>query len=101
MVSHRNIQVNCEQIMAAYYEADGGMAPPDTTVVSWLPLFHDMGLILGIAFPVLWGFRTVLDEPAVVPAATGAVDANAGKQPSRLLGSAQRRFRIGDTKNIG
>src|SRR5271166_3018357 len=63
VVSHKNIQVNCEQIMAAYYEADGGMAPPDTTVVSWLPLFHDMGLILGIAFPVLWGFPTVLTSP--------------------------------------
>lgn len=63
VVSHKNIQVNCEQIMAMYYEADGGMAPPDTTVVSWLPLFHDMGLILGIAFPVLWGFPTVLTSP--------------------------------------
>ncbi|OBA77191.1 fatty acyl-AMP ligase [Mycobacterium sp. 1554424.7] len=63
VVSHKNIQVNCEQIMAMYYDADGGMAPPDTTVVSWLPLFHDMGLILGIAFPVLWGFPTVLTSP--------------------------------------
>ncbi|OBI52407.1 type I polyketide synthase [Mycobacterium sp. E787] len=63
VVSHKNIRVNCEQIMAMYYEADGGMAPPDTTVVSWLPLFHDMGLILGIAFPVLWGFPTVLTSP--------------------------------------
>jgi mycoketide-CoA synthase len=63
VVSHRNIQVNCEQIMAAYYGKDGGIAPPDTTVVSWLPLFHDMGLILGIAFPVLWGFPTVLTSP--------------------------------------
>jgi mycoketide-CoA synthase len=63
VVSHKNIQVNCEQIMAMYYDADGGVAPPDTTVVSWLPLFHDMGLILGIAFPVLWGFPTVLTSP--------------------------------------
>jgi acyl transferase domain-containing protein/acyl-CoA synthetase (AMP-forming)/AMP-acid ligase II/NADPH:quinone reductase-like Zn-dependent oxidoreductase/acyl carrier protein len=63
MVSHRNIQVNVEQIIAAYYEQDGGVAPPDTTVVSWLPLFHDMGLIFGIAFPVLGGFRTVLTSP--------------------------------------
>ncbi|MCW2663311.1 MAG: polyketide synthase and peptide synthetase, partial [Mycobacterium sp.] len=63
MVSHRNIQVNVEQIIAAYYDQDGGVAPPDTTVVSWLPLFHDMGLIFGIAFPVLGGFRTVLTSP--------------------------------------
>ncbi len=61
MVSHRNIEVNCEQIMAAYYQ--GGVAPADTTVVSWLPLFHDMGLVFGIAFPVLGGFRTVLTSP--------------------------------------
>ena len=61
MVSHKNIQLNCEQIMAAYYEE--GVAPPDTTVVSWLPLFHDMGLIFGIAFPILMGFRTVLTSP--------------------------------------
>ncbi len=63
MVSHRNIQVDVEQIIAAYYDEDGGVAPPDTTVVSWLPLFHDMGLIFGIAFPVLGGFRTVLTSP--------------------------------------
>jgi acyl transferase domain-containing protein/acyl-CoA synthetase (AMP-forming)/AMP-acid ligase II/NADPH:quinone reductase-like Zn-dependent oxidoreductase/acyl carrier protein len=61
MVSHKNIQVNVEQIMSAYYQE--GVAPPDTTVVSWLPLFHDMGLIFGIAFPILGGFRTVLTSP--------------------------------------
>ncbi|WP_099318894.1 type I polyketide synthase [Mycobacterium ostraviense] len=61
VVSHRNIKVNCEQLMSAYYEE--GIAPPDTTVVSWVPLFHDMGLILGIAFPIFGGFRTVLTSP--------------------------------------
>ncbi len=64
VVSHRNIQVNTEQIMAAYYQQDGGVPPPDTTVVSWLPLFHDMGLVFGIILPVLGGFRAVLSSPA-------------------------------------
>lgn len=62
MVSHQNIRVNCEQLMSAYYE--DGIAPPDTTVVSWLPFFHDMGLILSVAFPIYGGFRTVLTSPS-------------------------------------
>jgi mycoketide-CoA synthase len=61
IISHKNIHVDCEQILFAYYK--DGAAPPDTTVVSWLPLFHDMGLIFGIAFPILRGFRTVLTSP--------------------------------------
>ncbi|KAA0111818.1 type I polyketide synthase [Mycolicibacterium sp. P1-5] len=61
MVSHKNIQVNCEQLRAAYYE--DGVAPPDSTVVSWLPFFHDMGLILNIAFPIFHGMRSVLTSP--------------------------------------
>ncbi|ORW27356.1 fatty acyl-AMP ligase [Mycobacterium paraense] len=61
VVSHKNIQVNCQQIMASYYV--DGIAPPDTTVVSWLPFFHDMGLVLSICFPIMAGFRTVLTSP--------------------------------------
>ncbi|WP_204803191.1 type I polyketide synthase [Mycobacterium riyadhense] len=64
-VSHRNIQVNVEQLMSALYDrGDGGVAPPDTTVVSWVPFFHDMGLVLGIFFPILGGLRAVLTSPA-------------------------------------
>lgn len=63
MVSHKNILANFEQINAAFFGNHGGVAPSDTTVVSWLPFYHDMGLHLGIIFPVLTGFRTVLTSP--------------------------------------
>jgi fatty-acyl-CoA synthase len=36
---------------------------PEDTVVSWLPLHHDMGLIMGFLIPVLTGIRTVLMSP--------------------------------------
>nr|WP_304528657.1 type I polyketide synthase [Mycobacterium sp. E2327] len=63
MVSHKNIQVNYEQIAATIFVEQGGVVPPDTTMVSWLPLFHDMGLMLGIIMPILGGNRCVFTSP--------------------------------------
>jgi len=63
MVSYGNIIANFEQINAGFFGDHGGVAPPDTTVVSWLPFYHDMGLHLGIIFPILTGFPTVLTSP--------------------------------------
>ncbi|WP_077098896.1 type I polyketide synthase [Mycobacterium terramassiliense] len=60
VISHKNIEANFQQIIAAYY---GGTPPPDATVVSWLPFFHDMGLIVGIVLPVLAGLRAVVTSP--------------------------------------
>jgi fatty acid CoA ligase FadD21 len=63
MLSHRNLQANFQQLMAHYFSQFGGVAPPDTTIVSWLPFYHDMGLILGICGPILGGYRSELTSP--------------------------------------
>lgn len=62
MVSHQNITANFEQILADFFE-DGGVHPADTTIVSWLPFYHDMGLYLGIIFPILAGSGAVVTSP--------------------------------------
>ncbi|MFA5710030.1 AMP-binding protein [Mycolicibacterium sp.] len=62
-ITHRNLAANFEQMMAAFFSEHGGVAPPDTTFVSWLPFYHDMGLMLGVCVPILGGVHTVLTSP--------------------------------------
>ncbi|MCB0948290.1 MAG: AMP-binding protein [Mycobacterium sp.] len=63
MVSHRNLQVNFEQLMRSYFADSGIKVPSDFTMVSWLPFYHDMGLVLGVCAPILGGFRADLTSP--------------------------------------
>ncbi|HZP50206.1 fatty acyl-AMP ligase [Actinocrinis sp.] len=58
MITHRNVVANALQGVAAF---DIGNGP--TTAVAWLPLFHDMGLVLSIATPLVAGFPSVLMDP--------------------------------------
>jgi fatty acid CoA ligase FadD21 len=63
MISHRNLQVNFEQLMRSYFTESPVKAHPIETIVSWLPFYHDMGLVLGVCAPILGGFRGELTSP--------------------------------------
>ena len=63
MISHKNVLVNLEQALHDMFEAYGHAPPADTTVVSWLPFYHDMGLILGVFMPLKMGRPGVLMTP--------------------------------------
>jgi long-chain fatty acid adenylyltransferase FadD28 len=63
MMSHRNLLANFEQLMSDFFADSRGVAPPDTTIVSWLPFYHDMGLYLGMCGPILTGLPAVLTSP--------------------------------------
>jgi len=58
VLTHRNVLANARQACAAYGAESG-----TTSAVSWLPLFHDMGLILGIGAPMAAGLESVLMDP--------------------------------------
>lgn len=59
MITHENTVANVEQIHADFLDGDA----PRLTVVSWLPLFHDLGLVVGLFIPLLTGRPGVLFSP--------------------------------------
>jgi fatty acid CoA ligase FadD28 len=63
VMSHKNILANFEQATSGYFRDYGNVPPPDATVVSWLPFYHDMGLYLGVYAPVLLGIPAILTSP--------------------------------------
>ncbi|BDE13788.1 putative fatty-acid--CoA ligase fadD25 [Mycobacterium kiyosense] len=63
MLSNDNLFTNFEQIMSAFYGMHGKVAPPGSTIVSWLPFYHDLGFVLGIILPILGGIPAKLTSP--------------------------------------
>ncbi|WP_043666322.1 fatty acyl-AMP ligase [Streptomyces xylophagus] len=57
-ISHANVVANARQALTAYGADDRRL-----TMVGWLPLYHDMGLVLSVATPVVRGLLSVLMDP--------------------------------------
>jgi 8-amino-7-oxononanoate synthase len=58
MLTHRNLIANCRLITSGF------SVRPGDSCCSWLPLFHDMGLIGGIMEPIYCGMPNVFMSPA-------------------------------------
>lgn len=58
VLTHANVIANVRQAAHGL-----GLDPRAATTVSWLPLFHDMGLVLGLITPLVLGLRSVLMDP--------------------------------------
>ncbi len=63
MVTHANALGNIRQITDDYLDHLEGGAPEDGHLVSWLPFYHDMGLIIGAFGPIASGRPSVLTSP--------------------------------------
>ncbi|MER6170902.1 fatty acyl-AMP ligase [Streptosporangium sp. NPDC001681] len=57
MVTHGGLTHNARAVAAAVG------ATHETTTVSWLPLYHDMGIIGSLLSPLLWGAHVVKMSP--------------------------------------
>ena len=58
MVTHKNLMTNI-RMSAQVFDI-----PVESRCISWLPLFHDMGLIGSVMTPMYWGSGAVLMPPA-------------------------------------
>ncbi|MEU6460059.1 fatty acyl-AMP ligase [Streptomyces sp. NPDC047065] len=58
VVTHANFLANAAETDALWPCA------PDGTVVNWLPLFHDMGMLFGVVMPLWAGIPSYLMTPA-------------------------------------
>lgn len=58
VVTHRNIIANSKVIQQRFTHS------PESHMVSWLPLFHDMGLLGTVLQPIFVGFPATLMSPA-------------------------------------
>lgn len=57
MITHQNLLHNAEMVYQAFSHK------PGDSYVSWLPTFHDMGLMAGVLQPLYGGFSAVLMSP--------------------------------------
>lgn len=57
MVSHGNLAAQCAYMVEAF-----GFTPEDRGL-NWMPLYHDLGLIIGVLLPLYTGFPAALTDP--------------------------------------
>ncbi len=57
IISHKNLIYNLRQFLKLFDQFS------QTVGVSWLPPYHDMGLVAGILYPIFGGFHTILFSP--------------------------------------
>lgn len=102
MLTHGNLAANCWAV-----NVDGLRTTPADRCVSWLPLFHDMGLIGFILCPMYGGISTTLMPPALFATRPAAwlrtLSAHKGTityAPNFAYAYAAKRIRDADLENV-
>jgi len=101
MVSHNNL-------LSVFSDMDAGWPHDDSSImVTWAPVFHDMGLIHGILFPLFFGFpvytlpaASVLQHPRRWLEAITRFGATHSSGPNFILELCLKRISEHDMKDL-
>ena len=63
MVTHSNAVSNMWQMASDTFEETGGVPPAELNIVSWMPFYHDLGLLGTVIYPMVLGVHTVHMSP--------------------------------------
>lgn len=63
MVTHANAVSNMRQMAADTFALTDGLPPAGLTVVSWMPFYHDLGLLGTVIYPLVLGVPTIHMSP--------------------------------------
>ena len=87
-LTHANLLANIRAM------AKAAQATPRDTFVSWLPLYHDMGLIGAWLAPMYVGFPSVVMSPLAFLRAPAALAADDHALPWQPVGGTEFRLRV-------
>lgn len=94
VITHKNVLVNVMQLLTDYYECYPEGAPDDSTVVSWLPFYHDMGLVVGVLAPLLIGCHGVFMSPTAFMQKPSRWMQQLGSNPSAFTAAPNFAFEL-------
>lgn len=63
MVTHANAVSNMHQMASDTFALTGGTPPEELNIVSWMPFYHDLGLLGTVIFPLVLQRHTVHMSP--------------------------------------
>lgn len=106
VLSMRNVTENVDQIIRNYFRHEGGALRLPSSVVSWLPLYHDMGLMVGLFIPLFVGCPVILTSPeAFIRKPARWMQLLAKSSPamssSEVLATAKSNAKFGAAENGG
>ncbi|MGV0627511.1 AMP-binding protein [Mycolicibacter minnesotensis] len=94
IVTHTNAVSNMYQMASDTFEENGGIPPADLNIVSWMPFYHDLGLLGTVLYPMVLGRHTVHMSPMAFLAKPARWMQELARQPVGFTGGPNFAYEL-------